>query len=115
MANVTEELAETYSDLLDLDPDSILGLDFTGSIDNLEDLKLAIEGDEDAYKRLQQAAMKEITPNVNLSDFDGAVAALDDINAGIEAAGLNLDDFGITATNTVDLMSQTAAALDAMD
>ena len=106
MAKVTSELAETYADLLDLDPDSILSADFSGSVDNLEDLQLAIEGDEDAYRRLQEAAMEDITPNI---DFD---TLNPDQFAQVSDA---LNTLGIDANNTVDAMAQAAAGLDGLD
>lgn len=106
MAKATSELAETYADLLDLDPDSILSADFSGSVDNLEDLQLAIEGDEDAYRRLQEAAMEDITPNI---DFD---TLNPDQFAQVSDA---LNTLGIDANNTVDAMAQAAAGLDGLD
>lgn len=108
MAKATSELAETYADLLDLDPNSVLSADFSGSIDNLEDLQLAIEGDEDAYRRLQEAAMLDISPDIDLSGVEN----LDDILTNM---GSNFDNASFSATNFKDLMLEAGAALDGID
>ena len=108
MAKATSELAETYADLLDLDPNSVLSADFSGSIRNLEDLQLAIEGDEDAYRRLQEAAMLDISPDIDLSGVEN----LDDILTNM---GSNFDNASFSATNFKDLMLEAGAALDGID
>ena len=108
MAKATSELAETYADLLDLDPNSVLSADFSGNIKNLEDLQLAVEGDEDAYRRLQKAAMLDISPDIDLS-------GVENLNGILTNMGSDFDNVSFSATNFKDLMLEAGAALDGID
>ncbi len=82
MAEVTDELANVYADLLDLPFDN-LSRDFTSDINNLNDLEAAVNGDEEAYNRLMEAAQQDITAQfaVQVDGNEEAEAALADMNA----------------------------------
>ena len=82
MAEVTDELANVYADLLDLPFDN-LSSDFTSDINNLNDLEAAVNGDEEAYNRLMSAAQEDITAQfaVQVDGNEEAEAALASMNA----------------------------------
>ena len=82
MAEVTDELANVYADLLDLPFDN-LSRDFTSDINNLNDLEAAVNGDEEAYNRLMSAAQEDITAQfaVQVDGNEEAEAALASMNA----------------------------------
>lgn len=82
MAEVTDELANVYADLLDLPFDN-LSRDFTSDINNLNDLEAAVNGDEEAYNRLMSAAQEDITAQfaVQVDGNEEAEAALARMNA----------------------------------
>ena len=84
MAEVTDELANVYADLLDLPFDN-LSRDFTSDINNLNDLEAAVNGDEEAYNRLMEAAQQDITAQfaVQVDGNEEAEAALADMNAAL--------------------------------
>jgi hypothetical protein len=65
-SEVVEGLRDAYGDLLDMDASS-LSDEFLTSKQNLEDMKLAIDGDTEAYNRLMMAAQSDIVTHLNLS------------------------------------------------
>ncbi len=97
-AQAVEELENTYQDLLDLDPSVNLSDDFTGSIDNLNLLRKAINGSEEAYEELQKRAAKDIWIQAGLDpmSFDSVwkdMQAILDANSYNEIPiGATLDD-----------------------
>jgi len=50
--------------------ESTLSDTFSTTKQNLEDMRLALEGDEKAYKRLQQAAYEDILIHIGLDDAE---------------------------------------------
>jgi hypothetical protein len=50
--------------------ESTLSDTFATTKQNLEDMRLALEGDKDAYERLQQAAYEDILIHIGLDDVD---------------------------------------------
>lgn len=60
-----EELGDTYGDLLDVDGDS-LSDSFKASTENLELMKEAMNGNEEAYGQLQENAGKDILASVGV-------------------------------------------------
>ena len=67
VSETAEEMASTYGDLLDIDG-SDLSVDFLKNQTNFENLKKALEGDEAAYRALQEAARKDIAVNIGIND-----------------------------------------------
>ena len=63
------ELKETYADLLDLDGAS-LSEGFLSSVENLDRMKAAIDGDTEAYNELMQLAQQDIAAQVHLNTDD---------------------------------------------
>ena len=64
-----DDIQDAYGDLLDIDP-SVLSDGFLRSTDNMKDMKAAIEGDEEAYNRLQTAMGQDIVAGLKLDDAD---------------------------------------------
>ena len=60
-----DDIKDAYGDLLDIDP-SVLGDKFLRSTENMQDMKAAIEGDEEAYNRLQEAMGQDILAQIGL-------------------------------------------------
>ena len=69
VSETAEEMAEAYGDLLDIDG-SQLSADFLNNTEHLEDMKKALEGDEEAYQRLQEAARIDIATKVGFDDSE---------------------------------------------
>ena len=69
-AELTEQLSNVYSDLLDL-PYENLSEGFLTSAENLDLLKQAAYGSEQAYDRLRQLALEDLVINagLNMEDF----------------------------------------------
>ena len=78
VSKATKELANTYGDLLDIDG-SNLSKDFLTNTKNLDLMKQAAEGSEEAYNDLQAAVGKDILAHLGLdtSKYD---SQLDQIN-----------------------------------
>jgi hypothetical protein len=118
VAVAMSEMKDAYADLLDLDASDFSG-EFLKSKDNLEDLKLAIEGDEEAYQRLMDAAQQEIVSQVKLDDAefnagkDRIMTAINDIyNIPLEdleiGADLNTEAALQEMTNLINAADMTA-------
>lgn len=115
-AKAIKQMDKAYSDMLDLDYDT-LSNGFLENTDNLELMKEAAEGSEEAYRSLQEAARQDIAIQVGLNDSDFQnqfnnllqqyynVQSLDDIQIGAA-----LDDAGF-----LDALSEmvTAAGMTA--
>lgn len=95
-AEAMAQLKDAYSDMLDLNFGS-LSEDFLSNAQNLEWMKQAAEGSEEAYNNLMAAAQNDIRAQVGLdtSEFDAKFAELDGrIQAGIKdiEVGAYVDD-----------------------
>ena len=116
VAESADGMAEAYGDLLDIDG-SELSAGFLQNTKNLEDMKKALEGDEEAYKRLQEAARKDIATRIGIDDADFQAGfadlmskyyegqSLDDIEVG---AALNNEGFLQGLTDMVNAAGMTA-------
>ena len=94
----TEELENVYSDLLDLPFDNVLSDNFLQKVDNLNLLKQAANGSEQAYEQLQAAAAKDILAKVDL-DADQFYIDKDAIEQSLyQLTGQNWDDIEIGAS-----------------
>ena len=116
VSETATEMAEAYGDLLDIDPSSF-SQKFLQDPKNLENMKLALEGNEEAYKSLQAAAKEDIAFQVGLdtAEFDSQFndlmdkywqgKSLDDI-----AVGASLDNEGFLQglTDMVNAAGMTA-------
>ena len=115
-AKAVSELRNTYSDLLDLDPSS-LSEGFLSSKENLDLLKEAANGSEEAYNSLAAAAAKDILIQcgIDTTQFDADAAyiqsylfddtAFPDLEVG---AGLNDEKFLAELTNMINAAGMTA-------
>lgn len=68
-AKAANQMTKAYGNLLDIDG-SVLSSDFLQDAENLELMKKAIEGNEDAYIRLQEIANQDIVAHLELSPED---------------------------------------------
>ena len=66
---VAPQIKNAMADTLGIS-ESVLSNTFATTKQNLEDMRLALEGDEEAYKRLQQAAYNDILLHIGLDDTD---------------------------------------------
>ena len=85
-AQAIAELKDAYSDMFDLNFGS-LSEDFLSNAENLDLMKQAAEGSEEAYNSLMEAARNDILAQVGLdtSDFDAKFSELDNrIQSGIQ-------------------------------
>lgn len=80
-ASVLRDLEKAYGNVLDIDG-SLLSSKFTEDINNLNDMKAAIEGNEAAYNRLQIAAGQDYMANtldVDTQYANGLVSAIQSV------------------------------------
>ena len=104
-AEVVGELKDAYADMLDIDMDS-LSDDFVKNADNLELMKKAANGSEEAYKELQQLAGEDILMQIGLdkSQYETDLADINDL--ALEAEGLGLADIEAGASlNNEDFLN----------
>lgn len=109
-----QQLKNVYSDLLDL-PFENLSPDFTQSINNLNLLKQAANGSEEAYNQLREAAYQDIIAHLGIDDSDLAQfdTTLNDIQSRI-ANGI--DDIQVGATiDTADAYVAMNQLINAAD
>ena len=66
---VAPQIKDAMADTLGIS-ENTLSDTFVTTTQNLEDMRLALEGDEEAYKRLQQAAYEDILIHIGLDDAD---------------------------------------------
>ena len=92
-----KELRQAYSDMLDLDFNT-LSDSFLENTDNLDLMKSALEGNEEAYQRLQELANEDIIFNLHLSEEDQAnfEAALANVRSLMDKA--NFPDLEVGAS-----------------
>ena len=67
--SVAPQIKDAMADTLGIS-ESTLSNTFATTTQNLEDMRLALKGDEEAYKRLQQAAYEDILIHIGLDDAD---------------------------------------------
>lgn len=67
--SVAPQIKDAMADTLGIS-EITLSDTFATTIQNLEDMRLALEGDEKAYKRLQQAAYEDILIHIGLDDAE---------------------------------------------
>lgn len=117
-ADSAEQMGEAYGDLLDIDGSS-LSADFLKNTKNLGLMKKALEGNEEAYEELQEAAGKDILAQcgIDTSQFDADKETIeselaeitgqewDDIEVG---ASLNDEGFLQSLTDMVNAAGMTA-------
>ena len=97
VAEAVGEMEEAYTDLLDIDM-GVLSDEFLHNADNLELMKQAANGSEEAYAQLQEIAAKDILTQVGIdkSQFDIDKA---NIEADVLAlTGMELDDLEVGAS-----------------
>ena len=117
-----DEMADAYGDLLDLDGEA-LSDSFLTSAENLELMKEAAEGSEEAYDQLMQNVQKDIESQVHVTmddtDFWQKKAALEsamnDINFQDLEIGANLDigNFLNACSELVNAAGMTAEQAEA--
>lgn len=90
-AKVANQLSDAYADMLDIDIGS-LSDDFIMNADNLELMKEAANGSEEAYRQLQQVAGQDILAQcgIDTSQYFTDLAAIE--AAALEAEGMGLAD-----------------------
>lgn len=115
-AELADELANAYGDLLDLDGSS-LSSDFLNSADNLRLFQEAANGSEQAYNQLLQAAGQDILAHIELKDADtfynqlnNVQTLMDQMNFQDIQVGAILDDTNFIAglQNMVNAAGMTA-------
>lgn len=67
--SVAPQIKDAMADTLGIS-ENTLSNNFATTIQNLEDMRLALEGDKDAYERLQQAAYEDILIHIGLDDAE---------------------------------------------
>ena len=112
----TEDLENVYSDLLDLPFENILSQDFLQNVDNLNLLKQAANGSEQAYDELLQKAQQDIQGKVSLDNTqfwdakNEVTNAMDEMNFQDIQIGADLDtgNFISQLQNMVNAASMSA-------
>ena len=119
----TEELENVYSDLLDLPFDNVLSADFLQNVDNLNLLKQAANGSQQAYRSLMEAAAQDIAihAGMDISDFEAGKdliqsytqdgVAFDDIEVGAFLDDANFIQGLNEMINATDMRVQQATDL----
>ena len=125
-AAYVDELKDAYGDLLDIDG-STLTDDFIRDTENLELMKQAAEGSEEAYQQLQAAAGQDILGKFDLDDTEAMNKFNEDLafiqgydssvfgNIAELEAGASLNDqaFLDELTRMVDIAGMSAAEAEA--
>ena len=119
-AEIMDELADAYGDLLDIDG-SALSSDFLTNAENLDLMKQAAEGSEEAYNELQARMQEDILTHcdIDTTQFDSAKAeiqnSLDEMNFENIEIGADLDtgNFLTQLDNLVNAAGITASQAEA--
>lgn len=69
MSEAMDEMADAYGNLMDIDG-SLLSADFLTDINNLNLMQQAVNGNEDAYNQLMEAARQDIAMKVGFDDTE---------------------------------------------
>ena len=120
MAKAAAEMTDAYGDMLDIDGSS-LSADFLTNAENLELMKQAAEGSEEAYNKLRDAARDDIITHVFLDDEQAqadAYALNDVLQSELKdlEIGAMIDDAGVyqqmnQLINAADMTAQEATDL----
>ena len=108
VTETADQMAEAYGDLLDIDG-SELSADFLNNADNLELMKQALEGNEEAYQALQEAAGKDILARIGIdtSQWDADLATIEAKALEVEGMGLADIEAGASLDNADFLAALT--------
>lgn len=115
VAEVTEDLADAYGDLLDMD-NSSFSTGFLRDTDNLKLMKKAAEGSAEAYETLQQKARQDIEAHIDSTNLEEFKSQLSEVESAMDAmqfqdleigANLNIDGFLQSLTNMVNAAEMT--------
>lgn len=115
VAEVTEDLADAYGDLLDMD-NSSFSTGFLRDTDNLKLMKKAAEGSAEAYETLQQKARQDIEAHIDSTNLEEFKSQLSEVESVMDAmqfqdleigANLNIDGFLQSLTNMVNAAEMT--------
>lgn len=97
VAEITEDLADAYGDLLDMD-NSSFSTGFLRDTDNLKLMKEAAEGSTEAYETLQQKAREDIEANIDSTKLEDFKSQLSEVESAMNSMqfqdleiGANLD------------------------
>lgn len=110
--NAVDGLKDTFSDFLGIPEE--LSEEFVTTQENLDDLKLAAEGDVDAFDRLQTAAAIDLAEQLGV-DSDTAIAAVNSIQSALDDLGYSQIDIGETITFSDEALAQINNALDMLE
>lgn len=117
VAEVTEDLADAYGDLLDMD-NSSFSTGFLRDTDNLKLMKKAAEGSAEAYETLQQKARQDIEAHIDSINLEEFKSQLSEVESAMDAmqfqdleigANLNSDGFLQSLSDMVNAARMTAA------
>ena len=117
VAEVTEDLADAYGDLLDMD-NSSFSTGFLRDTDNLKLMKKAAEGSAEAYETLQQKARQDIEAHIDPTNLEEFKSQLSEVESAMDAmqfqdleigANLNIDGFLQSLSDMVNAAGMTAA------
>lgn len=117
VAEVTEDLADAYGDLLDMD-NSSFSTGFLRDTDNLKLMKEAAEGSAEAYETLQQKARQDIEANIDSTKLEDFKSQLSEVESAMDSmqfqdleVGANLDIGGFlqSLSDMVNAAGMTAA------
>ena len=117
VAEVTEDLADAYGDLLDMD-NSSFSTGFLRDTDNLKLMKKAAEGSAEAYETLQQKARQDIEAHIDSTNLEEFKSQLSEVESAMDAmqfqdleigANLNIDGFLQSLSDMVNAAGMTAA------
>ena len=116
VAEVTEDLADAYGDLLDMD-NSSFSTGFLRDTDNLKLMKKAAEGSAEAYETLQQKARQDIEAHIDPTNLEEFKSQLSEVESAMDAmqfqdleigANLNIDGFLQSLSDMVNAAGMTA-------
>ena len=117
VAEVTEDLADAYGDLLDMD-NSSFSTGFLRDTDNLKLMKKAAEGSAEAYETLQQKARQDIEAHIDSTNLEEFKSQLSEVESAMDAmqfqdleigANLNIDGFLQSLSDMVNAAGMNAA------
>lgn len=115
VAEVTEDLADAYGDLLDMD-NSSFSTGFLRDTDNLKLMKKAAEGSAEAYETLQQKARQDIEAHIDSTNLEEFKSQLSEVESTMDAmqfqdleigANLNIDGFLQSLSDMVNAAEMT--------
>lgn len=96
VSDTANELAEAYGNLLDINGDN-LSESFLQSAENLQLMQDALNGSEEAYEQLQQAAVQDILIGIGL-DYEQIDGVFANFNSLLDQYNINLDGIQVGAS-----------------